>query len=228
MANSSSCSQSQYLIHGQCNVNHHEFPSHIENLSLSLSLSLCQEQKMLSMSVQPSSKGTLKNCPSFVFKNLCSAPFKTSFSVKPKASCLHSLANPGLKIKPIRRIQRLPAAAATEVAPAETPAETSDSEVLAQEPEKVGVEVKSVVKPRLVLKFIWMEKNVGLALDQSIPGHGTVPLSPYFFWPRKDAWEELKATLESKPWISQKKMIILLNQATDIINLWQQSGGNLS
>ncbi|KAM7276883.1 hypothetical protein ACFE04_018749 [Oxalis oulophora] len=90
------------------------------------------------------------------------------------------------------------------------------------------VEVKIVKKPRLVLKFIWMEKNIGLALDQVVPGHGTVPLSPYFFWPRKDAWEELKTTLESKPWISQKKMIILLNQATDIINLWQQSGGNIS
>ncbi|CAH1445505.1 unnamed protein product [Lactuca virosa] len=90
-------------------------------------------------------------------------------------------------------------------------------------------EVKKVVqKPRLVLKFIWMEKNIGLGLDQVIPGHGSVPLSPYFFWPRKDAWEELKTTLESKPWISQKKMIILLNQATDIINLWQQSGGNLT
>ncbi|XP_058183708.1 uncharacterized protein LOC131301427 [Rhododendron vialii] len=83
-------------------------------------------------------------------------------------------------------------------------------------------------KPRLVLKFIWMEKNIGLGLDQMISGHGTVPLSPYYFWPRKDAWEELKTTLESKQWISQKKMIILLNQATDIINLWQQSGGNLS
>nr|XP_043634596.1 30S ribosomal protein 3-1, chloroplastic-like [Erigeron canadensis] len=87
---------------------------------------------------------------------------------------------------------------------------------------------KTIQKPRLVLKFIWMEKNIGLGLDQVIPGHGTVPLSPYFFWPRKDAWEELKTTLESKPWISQKKMIILLNQATDIINLWQQSGGNLT
>ncbi|KAJ6772028.1 30S RIBOSOMAL PROTEIN 3 CHLOROPLAST putative-RELATED [Salix koriyanagi] len=93
---------------------------------------------------------------------------------------------------------------------------------------KAEVLVKKVEKPRLVLKFIWMEKNIGLALDQVIPGHGTVPLSPYFFWPRKDAWEELKTTLESKPWISQKKMIILLNQATDIINLWQQSGGNLT
>ena len=94
--------------------------------------------------------------------------------------------------------------------------------------QKAELVVKQVEKPRLVLKFVWMEKNIGLALDQVIPGHGTVPLSPYFFWPRKDAWEELKATLESKPWISQKKMIILLNQATDIINLWQQSGGNLT
>lgn len=88
--------------------------------------------------------------------------------------------------------------------------------------------MKPMEKPRLVLKFIWMEKNIGVALDQAIPGHGTIPLSPYYFWPRKDAWEEIKVLLESKPWISQKQMIILLNQATDIINLWQQSGGNLA
>ncbi|KAJ6799207.1 30S ribosomal protein 3-1, chloroplastic-like [Iris pallida] len=91
---------------------------------------------------------------------------------------------------------------------------------------KVGVKGMEN-RPRLVLKFVWMEKNIGLALDQVIPGHGSVPLSPYYFWPRKDAWEELKSKLEEKPWISQKRIIILLNQATDIINLWQQSGGNL-
>lgn len=177
------------------------------------------------MSVQPSIKGTLTSRPSSVFKNISSAPSKTSFSVKPRASHLHSSE---LKSKP-RRAQRLPAAAAaaTEVAPAETPTATSDA-ALVQEPQLAAVAAKSMAKPRLVLKFIWMEKNIGLALDQQIPGHGTVPLSSYFFWPRKDAWEELKATLESKPWVSQKKMIILLNQATDIINLWQQSGGNLS
>ena len=88
--------------------------------------------------------------------------------------------------------------------------------------------MKPMEKPRVVLKFIWMEKNIGIALDRKIPGHGTIPLSPYYFWPRKDAWEELKVLLESKPWISQKQIIILLNQATDIINLWQQSGGNLA
>lgn len=65
------------------------------------------------------------------------------------------------------------------------------------------------------------EKNIGIAVDQVIPGKGTVPLSPYMFWPRKDAWEELKNVLESKPWLPKRRMIILLNQATDIINLWQ-------
>ncbi|KAL9271541.1 Small ribosomal subunit protein cS23-like protein, partial [Drosera capensis] len=94
--------------------------------------------------------------------------------------------------------------------------------------ERRGVVVGPSEKPRVVLKFIWMEKNIGIALDKYIPGHGTTPLSPYYFWPRKDAWEELKVLIESKPWISQKQMIILLNQATDIINLWQQGGGNLA
>ncbi|KAL1531802.1 30S ribosomal protein 3-1, chloroplastic-like [Salvia divinorum] len=165
---------------------------------------------MLSMSVQPSIKGPITSRPSSVFKNISSPPSKTSFPVNPRVSQLRFT---HLKFTPA-------VAAATEVAPAEKAAE------LVPQPQ---VAVKQPVgRPRLVLKFIWMEKNIGLGLDQIIPGHGAVPLSPYFFWPRKDAWEELKATLESKPWISQKKMIILLNQATDIINLWQQSGGNLS
>ncbi|XP_057853493.1 small ribosomal subunit protein cS23 [Cryptomeria japonica] len=115
----------------------------------------------------------------------------------------------------------------------ETEAETetegeSESEVeVTGSRKKAKFMIRIPKKQRLVLKFIWMEKNIGLALDQLIPGHGTVPLSPYYFWPRKDAWEELKAALESKPWISPKRTIILLNQATDIINLWQQSGSNI-
>lgn len=87
--------------------------------------------------------------------------------------------------------------------------------------------MKPMEKPRLVLKFIWLEKNIGLAIDQVIPGYGTIPLSPFYFWPKKDAWEELKVMLEGKPWISTKEKVILLNQATDIINLWQQSGGDV-
>ncbi|MQM06204.1 hypothetical protein Taro_039025 [Colocasia esculenta] len=132
--------------------------------------------------------------------------------------------------------RRQPLAAGPPCSAATTAAEAAE-EVLEDSPEDVDEAKERVVvavkganegKPRLVLKFIWMDKNIGLALDQMVPGHGTIPLSSYYFWPRKDAWEELKALLESKPWISQKRMIILLNQATDIINLWQQSGaGNL-
>ncbi|KAL1553548.1 Ribosomal protein PSRP-3/Ycf65 [Salvia divinorum] len=178
---------------------------------------------MLTMSIPPSTKGTITSRPSSVFKNISSAPSKASFSVNPRAKSHLRFSH--LKSKPTT-VHRL-LATATEVAPAETPADIRDTELVPQ-PQLAAVAVKTVGRPTLVLKFIWMEKNIGLGLDQSIPGHGTMPLSPYFFWPRKDAWEELKGTLESKPWISQKKMIILLNQATDIINLWQQSGGNLS
>lgn len=93
---------------------------------------------------------------------------------------------------------------------------------------KLRVLVKPLEKPKVVLKFVWMQKDIGVALDHMIPGFGTIPLSPYYFWPRKDAWEELKALLESKPWISELHRVFLLNQATDIINLWQSSGGDFS
>lgn len=89
------------------------------------------------------------------------------------------------------------------------------------------VVVAAPKKQRVLLRFLWLEKNIGIAIDQVVPGHGTIPLSPYFFWPRKDAWEQLKAKLDSKGWISRKRTIILLNQATDIINLWQENAANL-
>ncbi|KAB2613687.1 30S ribosomal protein 3 [Pyrus ussuriensis x Pyrus communis] len=152
-----------------------------------------------------------------------------ALNFKPKASSFsvsHSLRELRLGLTLAATNVRLSAAAESLVA--EETATDDEAADTAPEKEKLGVVVKPIEKPRLVLKFIWMEKNIGIALDQMIPGHGSIPLSPYYFWPRKDAWEELKVLLESKPWISQKQMIILLNQATDIINLWQQSGGNLA
>ncbi|XAR72377.1 hypothetical protein NMG60_11018992 [Bertholletia excelsa] len=177
---------------------------------------------MSSMSFHSGVRGTF-SCPSFTSqKSVFVGPIKTSIAPKHNASITN------LRRGDVRRIRMPIALAAAEAVEAETSTEEVKDSVPTQETQKPVVGAKQIVKPRLMLKFIWMEKNIGLALDQVIPGHGTVPLSPYFFWPRKDAWEELKATLESKPWISQKKMIILLNQATDIINLWQQSGGSLS
>ncbi len=30
------------------------------------------------------------------------------------------------------------------------------------------------------------------------------PVTEYYFWPKKDAWEELKTALEARPWISER------------------------
>jgi 30S ribosomal protein 3 len=80
---------------------------------------------------------------------------------------------------------------------------------------------------KFVLKVLWLEQSVGISLDQRA-GNTTHPLTEYFFWPRKDAWEELKTQFDTNSWIPADEAIVILNQTTDIITCWQEEGKQYS
>lgn len=77
--------------------------------------------------------------------------------------------------------------------------------------------------PTYKLNFLWLDKNIAVAVDQVYARGAQSPLTEYFVWPRRDAWDELRMALESKPWITDRDRIVLLNRLTEVINFWQEA-----
>jgi 30S ribosomal protein 3 len=71
-------------------------------------------------------------------------------------------------------------------------------------------------------RLIWQENSLGIALDQSYK-HNSFPLTSYYYWPKSDAWSQLRLDLKTKTWVSPKEQISLLNTTSDILNHWQTS-----
>jgi 30S ribosomal protein 3 len=77
------------------------------------------------------------------------------------------------------------------------------------------------VSYQLKLKVVWLPNLLGLGIDQ-ITFNQRHPLTAYYFWPRTEAWDQLRSELESKPWLNKKDKIELLNVAADVMNYWRQ------
>jgi 30S ribosomal protein 3 len=71
------------------------------------------------------------------------------------------------------------------------------------------------------LNVLWLDKSIGLSVDQVFKGGQKSPITEYFFWPKTDAWEALNVSIEAKDWISERNRVLLLNLTTDVINFWQ-------
>ncbi|RMZ52809.1 hypothetical protein APUTEX25_000928, partial [Auxenochlorella protothecoides] len=54
------------------------------------------------------------------------------------------------------------------------------------------------------------------------------PVTPYFFWPKEEAWDLMKETLEGESsWIPEGQVIEVLNSFTSLINYWQSDNPTL-
>lgn len=74
----------------------------------------------------------------------------------------------------------------------------------------------------LSLSILWLDKNIAVGVDQEFQKGLRSPVTEYFFWPRIDAWEELRRVLDEKAWIPDQQKAELLNRVTEVISYWQQ------
>jgi len=72
---------------------------------------------------------------------------------------------------------------------------------------------------QLKLKIVWLKNFLGLSIDQISPNQ-KYPLTPYYFWPKTEAWDQLKLELDSKLWLTQEEKIKILKIIGNVMNYW--------
>jgi len=72
---------------------------------------------------------------------------------------------------------------------------------------------------QLRLRVAWFKNFLGLAIDQ-VSLEKQYALTPYYFWPKTDAWEQLKLELDSKIWLTPEEKIALLKPTAELMKYW--------
>ena len=73
---------------------------------------------------------------------------------------------------------------------------------------------------QLELKVLWAKNFLGLSIDQ-VTDRYICPITNYYFWPKTEAWEQLKLELGFKPWLKDEEKIKVLNFAAEIMVFWR-------
>ena len=72
---------------------------------------------------------------------------------------------------------------------------------------------------QLKLKIAWFKNFLGLAIDQVNLGQ-RYALTPYYFWPKTEAWEQLKIELDSKSWLTKTEKLHILKLTSKVMEYW--------
>ena len=78
-----------------------------------------------------------------------------------------------------------------------------------------------------ICRILLLDSCLGLAIDRCY-GSKCTPLTNYHFWPKNEAWDQIRLEIESKPWITTGEKIKILNKTSEIFNYWQKGELQLS
>jgi 30S ribosomal protein 3 len=74
----------------------------------------------------------------------------------------------------------------------------------------------------LNIQVLRLDNSLGFAINQTT-NKTKVALTPFYFWPINDAWQQIKLELESKYWLKEPERFKILNLVTQTINKWENS-----